>query len=221
MKLAVWLPATQRFSWSLVYLPFVGRSWHEKRKRDGFYKKAKREGYLSRAAYKLKEINRENTVMREGATVVDLGAAPGGWSQVAKEIVGESGKVIAVDLKRIDAEDVIAIRGDMTEDATLDEVREAADGPVDCVLSDMSPNISGNYSMDHARSVYLCESALEAARKLLRPGGGFVVKVFQGDLFKPFYDEVGRAFEYHTATSPKATRKGSSEIYVIGERFRG
>lgn len=198
----------------------MGESWHARRRRDPYYRKAKREGYLSRAAYKLKEINTKYNVMRPGDRVVDLGAAPGGWSQVAKEIVGENGVVVGVDLKPITAENVLSVRGDMTKPETLAEVREAAGGPVDVVISDMAPNISGNYSMDHARSVHLAEIALESAAALLEPGGCFVVKVFQGDLFKEYYDAVGTRFAYHTALSPKATRKGSSEAYVIGKRFR-
>ena len=195
----------------------MGRTWREQRKRDHYYKKAKKEGYLARSAYKLKQIDSRYNILSKGDVVVDLGAAPGGWSQVALEKVGMGGMVIGVDLKEIEAEGVIAIRGDMTKDETLAQVREAAGGPVDVVLSDMSPRISGNYSMDHARSVHLSQIALQAALKLLRPGGHFAVKVFQGDLFKGFYDEVGEHFGYHQGQTPKATRKGSSEAYVIGK----
>ncbi|MDX1610961.1 MAG: RlmE family RNA methyltransferase [Candidatus Thermoplasmatota archaeon] len=199
----------------------MGRTWREQRKRDHYYKKAKKEGYLARSAYKLKQIDSRYNILSKGDVVVDLGAAPGGWSQVALEKVGMGGMVIGVDLKEIEAEGVIAIRGDMTKDETLAQVREAAGGPVDVVLSDMSPRISGNYSMDHARSVHLSQIALQAALKLLRPGGHFAVKVFQGDLFKGFYDEVGEHFSFHKGQSPKATRKGSSEAYVIGKGFHG
>lgn len=203
------------------YQGVVGRSWREKRDRDRFYRKAQEEGYLSRAAYKLDEILEEHRILHEGDTVVDLGAAPGGWSQIALEHVGESGQVIAVDMRPVEAEGVTVIRGDVTEEATLRRIHEAAGGPVDAIVSDMSPNISGNYSMDHARSVHLAQIALDTARRLLSRGGGFVVKVFQGDLFKDYYDEVGDLFDFHKATSPKASRKESSETYVVGERFRG
>lgn len=199
----------------------MGRSWREKRRGDEYYRRAQEEGYLSRASYKLKELLDEHHVMRPGDAVVDLGAAPGGWSQVALEHVGDEGRVIAVDPRPIEAEGVTAIRGDVTEERTLRRIRDTAGGPLDCVISDMSPKISGTYSMDHARSVHLAEIALEVAEKLLRPGGGFIVKVFQGDLFKGFYDEVGERFDYHKATSPAASREESSETYVIGERFRG
>lgn len=197
----------------------MGRSWREQRDRDHYYKKAKEEGYLARSAYKLKQIQSKYNIIQKGDTVVDLGAAPGGWSQVARELVGDAGTVISVDLKDIEAEDVIAIQGDVTEDETIERIKQAAGAPVDVVISDMSPSISGNYSMDHARSVYLSQIALEAAYKLLEPGGNFAVKVFQGDMFKDFYDQVGRHFAYHKGQTPKATRKGSSEAYVIGKRF--
>ncbi len=198
----------------------MGQSWRENRKRDHYYKKAKEEGYLARSAYKLQQIQGRYHIISSGDTVVDLGAAPGGWSQVALELVGDGGQVVSVDIKDIEAEGVIAIQGDVTEDETIERIKRAAGQPVDVVLSDMSPKISGNYSMDHARSVYLSQIALEAAYKLLHPGGNFTVKVFQGDMFKDFYDQVGRHFGYHKGQTPKATRKGSSEAYVIGKRFQ-
>lgn len=199
----------------------MGTDWRNKRRSDQYYKRAKEEGYLSRASYKLKQLADEHRIISTGDTVVDLGAAPGGWSQVALERVGPKGRVIAVDLKPIEADGVTTIRGDVTEQPTIHQIRETAGGSVDCVLSDMSPNISGNFSMDHARSVHLAEIALQAAEELLKPGGGFVVKVFQGDMFKGYYDQVGELFDYHKATSPDASRKESSETYVVGERYKG
>lgn len=198
----------------------MGQSWRENRKRDHYYKKAKEEGYLARSAYKLQQIQDRYHIISSGDTVVDLGAAPGGWSQIALELVGDDGQVISVDIKDVEAEGVIAIQGDVTEDETIEKIKQAAGQPVDVVISDMSPKISGNYSMDHARSVHLSQIALEAAYKLLEPGGNFAVKVFQGDMFKDFYDQVGRHFGYHKGQTPKATRKGSSEAYVIGKRFQ-
>lgn len=199
----------------------MGNRWRERRSNDRFYQRAKEEGYLSRAAYKLKEICEERRVIPRDGSVVDLGAAPGGWSQVARERVGPEGTVVAVDLRPVEAEEVTVVRGDITEEATLREIKQATGGPVDAVISDMSPKLSGNYSMDHARSVHLAEIALETAEVLLKTGGSFVAKVFQGDLFKDYYDAVGERFAYHKATSPEASRKESSETYVVGERFRG
>lgn len=193
------------------------------RGRDGdhYYQKAREEGYLSRASYKLKQILEEHWIIEEGDTVVDLGAAPGGWSQVALEEVGPEGHVIAVDKRPIEAEGVTVVRGDIEETATLRRISEAADLSVDAVISDMSPKISGNYSMDHARSVHLAQLALDTAEALLDPGGGFVAKVFRGDMFMDYYEEVGELFDFHKSTSPDASRDASSETYVIGERFEG
>ncbi len=196
-------------------------SRHGYRSGDEYYKRAQEEGYKSRAAYKLKQILEDHPIIREGDTVVDLGAAPGGWSQVALEHVGDSGHVISVDMRPIDLEGVTVIRGDITEEDTLRAISEAAGLSVDAIISDMSPNLSGNWSMDHARSVYLVEVALDAADALLEPEGGFVAKVFQGDLFKDLYDAVGERFDFHKATSPAASRDESSETYLIGERYRG
>jgi len=188
---------------------------------DEYAQWARREGYLSRAAYKLEQILEDHRIMAAGDTVVDLGAAPGGWSQVTRERVGPEGTVIAVDQRPIEAEDVTVIRGDITETETLRRISEAANMRVDAVISDMSPKISGNYSMDHARSVHLAELALDTAHRLLDEGGGFLCKVFRGDLFMDYYEEVGEAFDFHKSTSPDASRDESSETYVVGERYRG
>lgn len=196
-------------------------SRHGYRSGDEYYQRAQQEGYKSRAAYKLKQILENHPIISEGDTVVDLGAAPGGWSQVALERVGESGHVIAVDMRPIDLDDVTVIRGDITEEDTLRAVSEAAGLSVDAVISDMSPNLSGNWSMDHARSVHLVEVALDAADALLEPDGGFVAKVFRGDLFMDVYEAVGERFDFHKSTSPAASRDESSETYLVGERYRG
>jgi 23S rRNA (uridine2552-2'-O)-methyltransferase len=190
---------------------------------DRFARRAREEGYLSRAVYKLDDICEEFGLIDPGDTVVDLGASPGGWTQIALERVGEDGRVVAVDRQPIEVEDerVTQVRGDVTEEDTVDEIREAAGGPVDVVLSDMSPNLSGNYSMDHARSVHLAQNAVEVAGEILDLGGSVVIKVFQGDLFKDFYDEVGDRFAFHKGRKPEASRDESSETYVIGDRFRG
>lgn len=193
-------------------------------RKDDYYNRAKQEGYRSRAAYKLKQLDDLENVIDGRDAVVDLGAAPGGWLQVAAEKVGPKGTVIGVDLQRIkDLEDpaltdqVETLRGDMTEDKTRERVVEAADGPVDVVISDMAPNMSGEYSLDQARSLYLARQAFETALEILDTGGNFVVKVFEGPDVDDFRADVEEEFQYVRATAPKASRKESSEIYFIAK----
>ena len=193
-------------------------------RKDHYYNKAKQQGYRSRAAYKLKQLDDLENVIDEGDTVVDLGAAPGGWLQVAAQTVGPDGTVIGVDLQRIKSFDdealndrVETVRGDMTEERTRERVIEAADGTVDAVVSDMAPNMSGEYSLDQARSLYLARQAFETALELLDTGGDFVVKVFQGPDVEAFRADVEDEFRYVRATAPKASRDESSEIYLIGK----
>ncbi|QLG49921.1 23S rRNA (uridine(2552)-2'-O)-methyltransferase [Natrinema halophilum] len=204
--------------------------------RDHYYNKAKQEGYRSRAAYKLKQLDDLENVISRGDTVVDLGAAPGGWLEVAAEEVGPQGNVIGVDFQRIkdfeDHDNVETLRGDMTEEKTRDRVIDAAGGsadragaadseraggPVDVVLSDMAPNMSGEYSLDQARSLHLARQAFETALELLDSGGDFVVKVFEGPDVDDFRADVEAEFQYVRATSPKASRDESSEVYFIGK----
>jgi len=209
-------------------------------RKDHYYNKSKQEGYRSRSAYKLKQLDNLENVISGGDTVVDLGAAPGGWLQVAAEKVGPPGNVIGVDLQRIaDLDDdtlndrVETIRGDMTEKRTRERVVDAAGGtvdeaatdaspaggggPVDAVISDMAPNMSGEYSLDQARSLHLARQAFETALELLDTGGNFVVKVFEGPDVDAFRADVEDEFQYVRATTPKATREESSEIYLIGK----
>ncbi|WP_117365726.1 23S rRNA (uridine(2552)-2'-O)-methyltransferase [Natrarchaeobaculum sulfurireducens] len=209
-------------------------------RKDDYYNRAKQQGYRSRAAYKLKQLDDLENVIERGDTVVDLGAAPGGWLQVAAQNVGPDGTVIGVDLQRIKPFDddelndrVETVRGDMTEERTRERVIEAAggsadetapaassepaSGPVDVVVSDMAPNMSGEYSLDQARSLYLARQAFETALELLDTGGDFVVKVFQGPDVEAFRADVEEEFRYVRATSPKASRDESSEIYLIGK----
>jgi 23S rRNA (uridine2552-2'-O)-methyltransferase len=197
----------------------MSKKWISDRKHDGYYKKAKKEGYRARSSYKLDQINTRYNLIKAGDTVLDLGAAPGGWSQVALEIVGPQGKVVGVDIQGIKPIDnVIFIKGDLTKPETLQKILETVTS-VDVVVSDMSPNITGNYSMDHARSIALAETAFDVARKLMRKSGNFVVKVFQGDLFPDFQKQVEATFGFTKAHAPKASRKQSSEIYLIGKGF--
>ena len=197
------------------------KRWVSERKKEHYYKQAKKAGYRSRSAYKLKQINDKFKVITQHDSVIDLGAAPGGWSQVVKDIVGPRGAVIGVDIQRIEPiEDIDFIHGDVTKDDTLEKIMASA-GKVDVVISDMSPNITGNYSMDHARSIELAEEALEIVKKLLKVNGNIVIKVFQGDLFDDYLKKIKVLFTFTKVHSPKASRKSSSEVYIIGKGFKG
>ncbi len=189
-------------------------------KKDGYYKKAKKEGYRSRAVYKLKQIDEKFNIFKKGYTVLDLGAAPGGWSQYAVEVVGE-GNVMAVDLVGMrDIEGVEQYRGDVTKEEDIRRITLIAN-EVDVIISDMAPNISGNYSLDQARSVYLARSALQVCHWTLKPGGNLVVKVFQGEDFENLLDDVKKYFRFVKCHSPKASRNTSSEMYIIGKGYLG
>lgn len=197
--------------------------WYKEKKSEHFYKKAKKEGYRARSAYKLKQIQKKYRILNKGDTVLDLGAAPGGWSQIVKKIVGENGKVIGIDLSSIKPIDgIVFLKGDMTEESSLEEIKDVIgkDQKADVVLSDMSPDITGNYSMDQARSIYLCEKALDTAKIFLKKDGFFVCKVFEGEDFKGFVDNVLQSFKSVKRFSPSASRKSSSEIYLIGKYYK-
>ncbi|USZ69563.1 23S rRNA (uridine(2552)-2'-O)-methyltransferase [Halorussus salilacus] len=186
--------------------------------KDHYYNKSKQEGYRSRAAYKLKQLDREENLLHEGKTVVDLGAAPGGWLQVAAEEVGDEGLVVGVDLQRIDpVEGVETVRGDMTDESTKEVVRELAGDSVDVVVSDMAPNMTGEYSVDHARSVHLARQAFETALDVLDSGGDLVVKVFEGPDLDDLREEVDEEFQYVRTMSPDASRDSSSEVYLVAK----
>lgn len=197
---------------------------------DRYYKRAKAEGYRARSAFKLLQIVNKFELIKEGDIVVDLGAAPGGWSQVAKEIVGEKGVVISVDLQQIEQiEGVESVKSDITNEMeTIKTIKETllmkiskGTDLVDVVLSDASPKLSGNRDYDHFRSFELAQSVLNIASALLRNNGCFVAKTFQGVCYKEFYKDVQKKFGYTKAYSPAATRKRSAEVYVIGKGFLG
>ena len=191
--------------------------------KDEYYNRSKQQGYRARSAYKLKQLDEEADLLGSGDTVVDLGAAPGGWLQVAAEEVGEGGTVVGVDLQRIDEfddHDIETLRGDMTEERTRHYLREAVgEGGADVVVSDMAPNMTGEYSLDHARSVHLARQALDTADELLAPGGDFVVKVFQGQDLDAFRDDVADSFQYVRTVSPPASRDSSSEVYLVAKGY--
>ena len=197
--------------------------WTDRRRRDEYRKRAKIEGYRSRAAYKLAQIDSKFKLIRKGETVVDLCAAPGGWSQYASIKVGEKGRVIAVDKMKIKPiEDVANICGDITafEEIlkTIEEVLK--DEKADVVLSDCSPSVSGKWSLDHARQIFLAEASRTLVTKILKRGGNFVVKVFQGDLLEEYVTKIKRGFSFVKRLKPKASRKKSAEIYIIAKDFR-
>jgi len=191
--------------------------WYSEKKREHFYKEAKRVGYRARSAFKLKEIQKKFRIIQEGDTVIDLGAAPGGWSQVIKEFVGDQGIVVGIDILHIKPiNGVTFLQGDMTEESTIQKIRQFIErDKADVLLSDMSPDISGNYSVDHARSIYLCEQALKAVDHLLKEGGHFACKVFAGENIQEFLHKTHQKFKTVKCFSPPASRKSSSEIYVI------
>ena len=194
--------------------------WVQERKHEHYYKMAKKLNYRSRASFKLMQIDDRFGVFREGDSVVDLGASPGGWLQVAKGRVGDKGKVVGVDLRYIrPLEGVTTIIGDITEDSTMRELLEAVGGKVDVVLSDMAPNIGGHYSTDHARSVDLCMYAVSVCDRVLKKGGKMVVKVFMGDMMDSLVKELESRFVSVKIHSPAASRETSSEMYIISKGF--
>ncbi len=186
--------------------------------KDHYYRKAKEEGYRARSAYKLLQINQKFKLIKKGDCVVDLGAAPGGWLQVAKELSG--GMVVGVDLEAISPiPGVLTLQADIGKEETLDLIQEAVGGNADVVICDAAPNLSGAWDVDHSRSIDLSRSALKMAKKLLKPGGNFLAKVFQGDMFLDFLSEVKREFEKVQAHSPPASRKESAETYIVAKKM--
>lgn len=194
------------------------KAWIQDRKRDYYYKKAKTENYRSRATYKLSQVVRKYHFINRGDVVVDLGAAPGGWIQAARKIVGKTGFVFGVDLKPIapfPQEYVRTLMADFTEPETLQQIIDFLPRKADVVLSDASPNISGIWEVDHARQIDLASQALEIALNLLRRSGNFFVKVFEGDLLGGFVGKVGNNFESAKVLKPKASRAKSSELFLL------
>ena len=197
------------------------RAWVKGRKHDRYYRAAKKQEYRSRAAIKLSQIDREYGLFHDADVVVDLGAAPGGWSQVALERVGPRGRVIAVDLVRIaPLTGVIVVRGDFRTSMVQARIFEILRRPADVVMSDMAPRISGQRDYDHARSLELAEAARSFAVRALQPGGDFLVKVFQGPEYPGYLKRVGADFETVKGVKPKASSAASSEIYVLARGRR-
>ncbi len=199
----------------------MGKRWLREKKRDYYYRKAKMENYRSRAAYKLLQLSSKFRFLRRGFRVIELGCAPGGWTQVASRIVGEEGRVVGVDLQRVEwvAENVEVIQGDFTSQEVRLRLRELMP-ECEVVLSDASPGISGVWSVDHARSIALCEAALEIAEEHLVDGGTLVTKVFQGDMLQEFLGKLRSRFRHVRIAKPGASRKRSAEVYLVALGYR-
>jgi 23S rRNA methylase len=187
-------------------------------RKDTWYRKAKAEGYRSRAAYKLQELDRQFKLFRLGQRVLDLGCAPGGWLQVAARVVGEQGRVVGIDrlaVAPLDLPNVVVVMGDIQAPESLARLREALGGHADLVISDMAPDTSGVGFADHARSIELVRAALDVARSQLRPGGALVAKVFEGPDLNPLVAEMRASFGEIRRVRLDTTRKGSRELYLI------
>jgi 23S rRNA (uridine2552-2'-O)-methyltransferase len=195
------------------------KAWIRQRKREYDYRRAKEEEYRSRSTYKLLQAVRKYSFIKRGFTVVDLGAAPGGWLQATREIVGEDGFILGVDLKEIEPlrdDNVLTITGDISNEKTLRLLRNTIPSPVDVLISDVSPKVSGAWEVDHARQIDLAHRSLSIAIELVRIGGNFYVKAFQGEMFRDFVKEVGKHFHRVEIFKPKASRPESAEIFVLG-----
>lgn len=202
--------------------PIASTRWLQRQLNDPYVAEAKRRGYRSRAAFKLIEMDDKLGLLRPGAVVVDLGAAPGGWSQVAAERVGASGQVFGLDLLLPDPLDgVELLEGDFREAETQARLKAALCGPVDLVLSDMAASATGHAATDHLRITALAESALDFAESVLKPGGGFIAKVLQGGSERDLLERLKRAFAKVRHIKPPASRKDSAELYVVATGFRG
>jgi 23S rRNA (uridine2552-2'-O)-methyltransferase len=197
--------------------------WLAEHVNDPYVKKAQVDGYRARAAYKLIELIEKDNLIRPGMLVLDLGAAPGSWCQVVGPLVGDKGKVIASDILPMESLDYVDfIQGDFTEQSVFDLIMERLDGKLaDIVISDMSPNISGVDSADQASAMYLFELALDMARRVLKPKGDFVTKVFHGQGFDDYVKDVKRSFGKVIVRKPDASRPRSREVYLVGKGFKG
>lgn len=198
------------------------KRWLDEHVNDPYVKKAQIDGFRSRASYKLLEVNGKDRIIRPGMLVLDLGSAPGGWSQVAAPIVEPKGRVIASDILPMDSiADVDFIQGDFTEQNVFDQIMNVLDGArVDLVMSDMAPNISGIDAADQAASMYLVELALDMARQTLKPGGYFLAKVFHGEGYDDYVKDLRTSFDKVVTRKPDASRARSREVYLVGKGFK-
>ncbi|GAB2508018.1 23S rRNA (uridine(2552)-2'-O)-methyltransferase RlmE [Microbulbifer agarilyticus] len=206
----------------------MGRSksshrWLREHFNDHYVKQSQKDGYRSRASYKLQELQEKDRLVKPGMTVVDLGAAPGGWSQVAAELVGHKGRVLASDILPMDAlAGVDFVQGDFTEEAVFEELLEKlGEERADLVISDMAPNMSGVRAVDQPASMYLVELAVDMARQTLKSGGAFVAKVFQGEGFDELIRDLRSQYQTVVTRKPGASRPRSREVYVVARGFKG
>ena len=201
----------------------TSHNWLKEHFDDKYVKMAQKDGYRSRASYKLLEIQEKDKIIRPGMTVIDLGAAPGGWSQVTSRLIGGQGRLIASDILEMDSiPGVTFIQGDFTEDAVLAQILEAVGNTqVDLVISDMAPNMSGLSAVDMPRAMFLCELALDLAGRVLRPGGDFLIKVFQGEGFDVYHKDIRKLFDKVQMRKPLSSRDRSREQYLLGRGFKG
>ncbi|OUS28495.1 23S rRNA methyltransferase [Gammaproteobacteria bacterium 45_16_T64] len=199
------------------------KGWLDEHFKDQYVQKAQQDGYRSRAAYKLVEIQEKDKLIVPGMTVLDLGAAPGGWTQVAAELAGDKGTVVASDILAMDpVAGVTFIQGDFRDEAVYGEIMLAInEQPVGLVISDMAPNMSGMKSVDQPRAMYLVELALDMAVNVLAPGGNFLVKVFQGEGFQEYRQQVQANFKTLATRKPDSSRARSKELYLLGKGFKG
>ncbi|MDR6915364.1 23S rRNA (uridine2552-2'-O)-methyltransferase [Pseudomonas sp. 3296] len=197
--------------------------WLKRHVNDPYVKQAQKDGYRSRASYKLLEVQEKYKLIRPGMSVVDLGAAPGGWSQVTSRLIGGEGRLIASDILEMDSiPDVTFIQGDFTEDEVLARILEAVgNSQVDLVISDMAPNMSGTPEVDMPKAMFLCELALDLAERILKPGGNFVIKIFQGEGFDVYLKDARRKFDKIQMIKPDSSRGSSREQYMLAWGYRG
>ena len=197
------------------------KSWRERQERDPFVKQARKDGWRSRAVYKLEQIDQKERLLKPGMVCVDVGSAPGSWSQYVTEKLKGKARIVAVDLLPMDSlPDVEFVQGDFQDDEIFEQLLQAVgEGGADLVMSDIAPNITGTTAVDQPRSMYLVELALDMARRVLRPRGSFVCKVFQGEGFDAFVRDARNSFERVRVMKPKASRAGSREVYLVARNF--
>jgi len=201
----------------------VGSKWQVEKKKDPYYKRSKEQEYRSRASFKLSQLDKKYKIIKKGTAVVDLGTAPGGWSQVALEKVGEEGIVLGVDLQKIKPfpeENFHFIRGDFTTPEVQEKIIDIIDGKADTIISDASPKLSGIKDVDHLRSIDLANSVIDIADNILETNGNLLIKVFQGEEYKNLLENIRKKFKMLKTTKPASSRKKSSEMYVIGLKYR-
>jgi 23S rRNA (uridine2552-2'-O)-methyltransferase len=197
--------------------------WNRERKSEEYYKLAKKQDYRSRSSFKLLQLNRKFKIIRKGDSVIDLGAAPGGWSQVSLEAVGEEGLVIGVDLNKIrsfpDA-NFWEVRGDFTHEDVIQEIERILQGKAQVILSDASPQLSGIKDLDQLRSIDLAWSVLKMSKKILKKNGKLIMKVFQGEGFPELIRDIKKYFRVVKTTKPPSSKKGSAEMYIVARGFK-